>query len=45
MKDETKKVPLEVPLQTQKEVPEITPKKAPLVEPKAISSKKSVKHK
>lgn len=45
MKDETKKVPLEVPLQTPKEVPVITPKKAPLVEPKAKSRKKSVKHK
>jgi len=53
MKDETKKVPLEVPvqtpkevpLQTPKEVPVIKPKKAPLVEPKAKSRKKSEKNK
>lgn len=53
MKDETKKVPLEVPvqtpkevpLQTPKEVPVTTPKKVPLVEPKAKSRKKSEKNK
>ena len=45
MKDETKNVPLEVPLQTPKEVPVITTKKAPLIEPKAKSKKKSNKTK
>lgn len=45
MKDETKKVPIEVPLQTPKEVPVITPKKAPLIDPKAKSKNKSGKTK
>ncbi|MDD2799321.1 MAG: hypothetical protein PHV20_12075 [Bacteroidales bacterium] len=37
MKNESIKVPLEVPVQTPKEVPVITPQKAPLIDPKAKS--------
>lgn len=45
MKDEQKKIPIEVPLRTPEEVPVITQKKAPFVEPKAKSKKKSGKNK